>query len=77
MQPAISHETIPRNRGRYTFLPQNFTEEYAAFEGESANRVNSFSPDSAETPIVAITSAVGNAIFDASGDQIRSMPLSV
>jgi isoquinoline 1-oxidoreductase len=47
-----------------------------AIEAVLVDRKDLVSAGAGETPIVGIAPAIGNAIFDATGQRIRSMPLA-
>ncbi len=62
--PRLSRYRVPR----FADMP--------AIEGVLLDRKDIASAGAGETPIVGIAPAIGNAIFDATGQRLRSMPLA-
>ena len=64
LNPRFSKYRVPR-----------FSDSPAVIESVLVDRKDLASAGSGETPIVGIAPALANAIFDATGERIRSMPL--
>ena len=64
LNPRLSRYRVPR----FTDMP--------VIESVLLDRKDIVSAGAGETPIVGIAPAIGNAIFDATGQRIRSMPLA-
>jgi isoquinoline 1-oxidoreductase len=62
--PRLSRYRVPR----FADMP--------AIEGVLVDRKDITSAGAGETPIMGIAPAVGNAIFDATGQRLRSMPMA-
>jgi isoquinoline 1-oxidoreductase len=65
LNPRFSRYRVPR----FSDLP--------ALETVLVDRKDLPSAGAGETPIVGLAPAVGNAIFDATGDRLRSLPMAL
>ena len=73
---AIEFENGKILNPRFSQLPRAALRDMPAIEVVLLDRKDLPSAGAGETPIVGIAPAVGNAIFDATGVRLRSLPLS-